>query len=82
MEEGVILPFANVYPVYSIHCEEYASPASEKLTVKLGRQSFTLMPVNIRQNGTNGLLKRKKKIILSLEILISERDAGNNAREN
>lgn len=58
--EGIILPFANIYPVSCIHCEEYASPAFKKLVFKLGRQLWTSRRVNLRQNGTNELLKRKK----------------------
>lgn len=47
--EGIILPFANIYSVSCIHSKEYASPALEKLTVKLERQHCVLVLVNIRQ---------------------------------
>lgn len=58
--EGIILPFANLCPVSCIHYEEYANRAFKKFTFKLGRELCAPMPVNMRQNGTNGCLKRKK----------------------
>lgn len=58
-----------------------ASPAFKKLTGKLGKTAFYTGAVNVRQNGTNGLLQGKKRIF-SLEMLISERNAGNNARRS
>ena len=79
--EGIILPFANIYSVSCTHSEEYASPALEKLTVKLERQHCILVRANIRQKEKKGLLKRKKNTLF-LEMLISERDARNNARQN
>lgn len=58
------LSFANIYLISCIHYEEYASPAFKKLTFKLGRQLYIPKPVDIRQNGTNGLLKRSKDFLL------------------
>ena len=80
--EGIILPFANIYSESCIHSEEYASPALEKLTVKLERQHCVLVLVNIRQKEKKDSRRERKRKTLFLEMFISERDARNNARQN
>lgn len=74
------MPFANICPISCIHYEEYANCAFKKFTFKLGRELCAPRPVNMRQNGTNGRLKRKKTDFL-LRDAIAERNAGKNAGE-
>lgn len=59
--EGIILPFANIYSVSCIHSKEYASPALEKLTVKLERQHCVPVLVNIRQKEKKRTPEEKEK---------------------
>lgn len=79
--EGIVLPFANIYPVSCIHSDEYASPAFKKLTVKLERQLCTPMLTNVGRIG-KWTSEEKEKNLFSLETLISERNAASNASGN
>lgn len=67
--EGIILPFTNIYPVSSIHSEEYASPVFKKLTAKLERQLCISVLINKDRMG-KWTPEEKEKNIFSFETLI------------
>lgn len=74
--ERIILLFANIYPVSCIHCGKYASPAFKKLTFKLGRQLCATKACQYEAEWDKWTHEEKEKKIFSLEMFISEKNAG------